>query len=159
MRFQRVKTPDAENKLDFIPRFYVTFSSHPTNWTILTVEWQLFNLNQVFPEKCKNLWPMCRPRSFFQCSTFSWCISIASNCEFQVLQTAVVSLLNGPSGSRCARSVTVWRSWVAKCQSIVCGKSWSTLQFALLFFHIDFVARCLLTRKTLWKRWICMKSC
>jgi hypothetical protein len=49
---------------------------------------------------------------FFSCCTF-YRITVASNCKLQVLQT-LFFLLNGPNGSRRARSATVWGGWAPK---------------------------------------------
>lgn len=124
MWFERVNTSVAEYQLDFIMHlplvFHVMFFFHPTNWTfwLLTADkclvWTRFSRKRA--KKCGQ----CAGHFFFfACCTF-YRITVASNCKLQVLQT-LVFLLNGPNGSRRARSATVWGGWAPK-YIFFCGK-------------------------------------
>lgn len=163
MWFERVNTSVAEYQLDFIPHlplvFHVMFFFHPTNWTILTVDcWQMFGLNQVFSKTRKKVWPMCRPSFFF--------LMLYLLPYYRCLQ------LQAPGATNTGFFVE-WAKWFEArqvCHSLrwmsaqiqfffVESKSWSAVQFTFVSFNIRFAARCLLTRRILWKKWTCMKSC
>lgn len=88
---------------------------------------------------------------FFSCCTF-YRITVASNCKLQVLQT-LVFLLNGPNGSRRARSATVWGGWAPKYNFFL----WKVNPDQLFNSHL-FLSIYVLPRDACWQGGYCGKN-